>query len=274
MHPNALSALLQKIRRKIFLKSSGLLSSHSKGEGFDFAEISSYAPGMDARKIYWNSLAKGGELQIKSYYEEREINVVVALLLTGSLRFGQPIEKYDKLIEVAAMLGYSIIQGNNLFQGFCWSKKQAWVVPPSKSNQSVENFVQKCASIDPLYTYLDTQKAMDLLFQKIRKKSLLFIVSDFLEEIDLSKLAKKHEIIVLIIRDPFENNPTALGESILRDPESGEEIEIVFDQKAALAYQKCYTVHNQKLLHHLRILGIKHMFLYTNKETFLELSHL
>jgi len=275
MYHNPIDALLHRIKRRIHLQSSGLFTSGQKGEGFDFAEIMPYLEGTDAKKIFWKSFAKGvREPQIKTYYEEREINIAVAALLGGTLRFGRPVEKLQKLIEIVTILGFATHQSANLFQGYCYSQKRSFVTASEKERVAIEHFIRRVADIDPLYSALVMQKVCEDLEKKIRKKSLLFLVGDFLEEVDLKRLAVRHEIVVLIVRDRFEANPTALGDTVLVDPESGEEAELFFDGRIARAYAKRYREHDERLLHHLRRLGIRYQYLYTDEDPFWKLLRL
>ncbi len=266
--------LLYRIRRKIFLKSSGMLSSFSKGDGFDFAELLPYTEGMDTRRIYWNSLAKGGELQLKSFYEEKEINVCVGVITGGTLLFGAPVQKFEKLLEIVTILGYSIVQSKNLFQGFLWNEHESFVEMPSKKVHGVESFIKSIAKIDPLYHSINPTEVTDMLHTKVRKKSLLFLVGDFLEMYDLKKLAKKHEIIIIRVRDRFEKQSIPMGEGVFIDPETGEEIEILFDEATAKAYTQRYRDHDRAFEHYITKMGIRYMTIYTDEDALLKLARL
>ncbi len=274
MSDNFVLKLLYRIKRRIFLKSSGHILSSHKGEGFDFAELIPYSEGMDARRIYWNSLAKGGEIQRKTFYEDKEIHVCVGVILGGSLLFGMDVKKYEKLLEVVSVLGYSTIHSKNQFQGIFWSEKEYFGTPSSKNVYSVEHFVKKISKKDLLYQKIDSDKCVKTLDKLLLKKSLLFLAGDFLQMYDLKKLSVKHEIIVVIIRDRFEEEATYLGEKLFVDPESGEELEIFFDKKTAQAYTKRYKDHDKKLEKSLTKLGIRFVKIYTDEDPFLKLGKL
>ncbi len=275
MPRNPIDALLYRLRRRIHLQSAGMFGTFKKGEGFDFAEIAPYAEGTDAKRIFWKSFAKGTrEPQVKSYYEELRINIVVAVLLGGSLRFGKPVQKREKLIEILAILGLATHHSGNLFQGYCYSDEGSFGIPSQKREVGIEHFIRRVADIDPLYHRASIQKGCEELFVKIRKKSLLFLLGDFLEMVDLKKLSARHEVVVLIVRDRFEADPAALGDVVLADPESGEEAELFFDDETARAYAKRYREHDAALLRHLRKLGIRYRYLYTDEDPFWKLLRL
>jgi len=272
MHNNIVTRVLARVKKELSFSANGQMLSKIKGEGFDFAELMPYVEGMDARKIYWNSLAKGGELQLKSFYEERRVNVVVAVLLSGSQRFGEPVEKYEKILETAAFTALSAVRSGNPFQGMGFSKKGDLFMPPSKSVAAADKFVSSLAAIDPLYTTIDPTRAVETLFQVVRQKSLIFLISDFLEVYDLKRLARKHEVVALIVRDRFEHDPYALGDAVLQDPETGLETELWFDPKSAQAYASAYKKHDERLLNHFRSCGVSWDYIYTNSSVASSLS--
>ncbi len=262
MDRNIVADILRRVKKELSFSTGGEMLSKIKGEGFDFAELMPYIEGMDAKKIYWNSLAKGGELQLKSFYEERRVNVVTACLLSGSLRFGEPVEKYEKVMETAALIALSALRIGNSFQGAVLSQKETFFMPPSKSSKEVERFLAKLSSVDPLYTQIDPKEAMQRLFQTVKRRSLMVLIGDFLEMYDLKKLRRKHELFAVIVRDRFESDPRQLGETLLRDPETGEEVELFFDRKIADAYAAEYREHDRKLLRYFHREGIGYRYIY------------
>ena len=272
MHKNMVTRILARVKKELSFSANGQTLSRIKGEGFDFAELVPYVEGMDARKIHWNSLAKGGELQLKSFYEERRVNVVVAVLLSGSQRFGEPVEKYEKMLEAAAFTALSAVRSGNLFQGIGFSEKGDIYMPPSRSAAAADKFVTSLAAVDPLYTTIDPVRTVEALFQVVRQKSLIFLISDFLEMYDLKRLARKHEVAALIVRDRFENDPHALGDVLLQDPETGLETELWFDRKSAEAYANAYKKHDETLLNHFRSCGVSWDYIYTDKSVVSSLS--
>ena len=265
MSRNVVSRILERVRKELSHTMNGQVLSKLKGEGFDFAELMPYMEGMDAKKIYWNSMAKGSDLQIKTFFEEKEVTVVVALLMSGSLCFGEPVQKWEKVLECAAFVGYDALRSGNRFQGFLWSEKKTFVTAPSTAFKSVEKFLHEVPIDALLYQKTDPKKALEALFQKVHKKSLLIIISDFLEVYDLRKLAKRDAVVCIVVRDRFEASPHMLGEVVLQDPETGAEAELFFDAKTAKAYGDAYKKHDKALVRSFRRAGVKHFFLYTDQ---------
>lgn len=265
MERNAVLKLLKRVRKELHYSADGALLSKIKGEGFDFAELTPYTEGMDARKIFWKSLARGEELQFKTFFEERQITVVTTLLLSGSLMAGEPVTKYEKAFEAAAYWSYTTLQSGNLFQGICLSAKDALTIPPARSHSAVERFIVEAGAIDPLHTSLQNRELLIYLDKYIRKKSLIILIGDFLDLYDLKRLAARHAIFAVIVRDRFEADPHALGDVVLEDPETGEEVELFFDQKRADAYAKAFQKHDKELLATFRRLGIAYTYLYSDE---------
>jgi len=213
--------------------------------------------GEDARKIDWKSTAKTGKPHVKLYFEEKEINVVVCALLSGSLLFG---DKKLSLIEICSSLGYSTLKLSNKLTPVIVSDTML-VMKGSKKLQSVEHFIQEIEKIE-LY-----KKSVDLthINLKLKQKSMVILVGDFLGEVDLSLLSSRHEVFVIIIRDSFEENPSILGEGEFIDPVSGEVAEFYFGKSARESYAKKYKENDEKLYKHLHHLGISYMKIIADK---------
>jgi len=135
------------------------------------------------------------------------------------------------------------------------SQDEINVLPPSKNPASITHFVKRVSAISlegnqHIFTHLAKK-----LHSKIKKKSLIIMIGDFLGEVDLALLAQRHEIYVIMIRDNFEENPTILGDGEFTDPESGEKSAFYFGKKAKDAYAQAYHDNDSKLIKHLHAIG-------------------
>lgn len=222
--------------------------------------------GEDARKIDWKSTAKTGEPHVKIFFEEREVNVVLCALMSGSLLFR---DKKECLLEICSLLGYGALKMSNKLTPVMISDDEILILQPSKKLQSIEHFIHK---LDKVSLY---KKSVDLqnLNLKIKQKSLVILVGDFLGDVDLSLLASRHELFVVILRERFEENPEILGDGEFTDPVSGASAEFYFGKSARDAYAKKYTDNDQKLYKHLGALGISHVKIVTDEDTFIKLSN-
>lgn len=271
---STLKALQLKAKHQVYTLLSGHNLSSLHGEGYDFSELREYQVGDDIRKINWMITAKLGRPYIKEFHANRELSVVVATLMDGSLYFGESNAKQQKLTEITTMLGYAAQQQNDLFTGLAYCPSETYYTPPTKELYHIEQFSQKLFEMDLLQSSLKVDTAIDDLFQKIHKPSLLFIVSDFLQEIDLSILAQKHEVIALIIRDEKEEIPTKLGEVNLTNPTGQENIETYFGQKNITQYLSKLKEHDQKLLDHFSQHTIRSVKIRTDENALSKLIQL
>jgi uncharacterized protein (DUF58 family) len=261
-----LKALQLKARHQVYTLLSGHNLSNLHGEGYDFSELREYQMGDDIRKINWMITAKLGKPYIKELHANRELSVVITTLMDGGLYFGSGNSKQKKLTEVATLLGYATQQQSDLFTGLCYTQKQTYTTPPTKQLYHIEQFSQTLFSTLLLGTTLDTKSAIDDLFKRILKPSLIFVIGDFLEEVDLSLLAQKHEVIAILIRDRAEESPKALGEVTLSSPTEGNKMETYFGKRSIGKYLQKLKENDEKLIEHFSQHDIRYVKVFTDDE--------
>jgi len=271
---SSLKALQLKARHQVYTLLSGHNLSRLHGEGYDFSELREYQMGDDIRKINWTITAKLGKPYIKELHANRELSVVVAALMDASLYFGNSNSKQKKLTEVATILGYAAQQNSDLFTGVAYTETEVKSFAPSKQIFHIEQFSQWLYSSELLGTEINTQKAVQDLFKRLHKPSLLFIVGDFLEEIDLSLLAQKHEVIAVIIRDREEEHPQKLGEVSLVNPRNRSRMHTYFAKKSMLRYLENLEAHEQKLQEHFSRYDIRSVKIFSDEEAIGKLARL
>ena len=242
-----------------------------QGEGFEFAELREYIYGDDVRKIDWKTTAKLGKPFVKVYKEERELNVVVVSILSGSTYFGTVKQKSDVMAEVTATLGFSAIKNSDLFSHMIFADKMYTFSKPSKKLFSVHKAVEDMVTFDPLGKEADYTALVETLVSRLKKKALLFIVSDFVGDIDLKLLAKKHDVFAVVVRDKFEENPSELGYLRLIDMETKQSFEGDVDSGTLKNYKKALHDNDEKLYAHFKKQGVRFAKIYTNEEPTLKL---
>ena len=240
-------ALQLKARHQVYTLLSGHNLSKLHGEGYDFSELREYQMGDDIRKINWTITAKLGKPYIKELHANRELSVVVSTLMDGSLYFGRVNAKQSKLTEVATLLGYAAQQNNDLFTGICYEEDRSTATPPTKQLYHIEQFSKTLFDASLLGTSLNYAPAIQDLFKRVHKPSLLFVLGDFLDEVDLSLLAQRHEVIVIIIRDREEESPKKLGEVTLSSPQDSSKIDTYFGKKSKEKYLAQYAIKIERL---------------------------
>ncbi|RLA66857.1 MAG: DUF58 domain-containing protein [Epsilonproteobacteria bacterium] len=262
----ALKSLQLKAKQQVYTLLSGQNFSKLHGEGYDFSELREYEVGDDIRKINWMITAKLGKPYIKELHANRELSVVVTSIIDGSLYFAKGNDKQKKLTEVATILGYATKQNMDVFTGILYTQKSRHITPPTKQLYAIEQFSKILFEAPLLNTSLDVKAAIKDLFQRIAKPSLLFVLSDFLTEIDLTLLAQKHEIIAIIIRDKEEESLSKLGEITLINPQTNTSIDTYISKKSIKKYQMKLQENDSKLLAHFASINIRYVKINTAEE--------
>ena len=270
----ALKALQLKARQQVYTLLSGHSLSKLHGEGYDFSQLREYQMGDDIRKINWTITAKLGKPYIKELHANRELSVVVCALMDGSLYFGSGNDKQKKLTEVASILGYAAQQNTDLFTGLAYIHNQTFTTPPTKQLYHIEQFSKILFETPLLGTIVNKQHTIENLFKRVYKPSLIFVLGDFLDEIDLSLLAQKHEVIAIIIRDRKEEVVKVLGEVTLTNPQDNTRMETYFGKSSVYNYRKKLMKSDEKQEEHFRRYGIRSVKIFTDEEALTKLMTL
>lgn len=226
------SELLKKVR-KIEIKTRGLSNQifsgeyHSafKGRGMTFSEVREYQPGDDIRTIDWNVTARFNNTYVKVFEEEREMNVMLLVDVSASGEFGtQKQLKQDLITELCAVLAFSSIQNNDKIGVIFFSDKIEKFIPPKKGKSHVLRIIRDLIEFKPEHKKTDLKLALKYLTNVITKRSVAFVISDFISNdyTDALKIAnKKHDIIALRINDKREKELPNVGFIKVMDAETG-----------------------------------------------------
>ena len=269
-----LKRLLIKTKRQVFSEMIGNNPSLFHGEGYDFSELREYQVGDDIRKIDWTITAKLQKPYVKLFHEERELSIVAACMMSGSLFFGTHRMKQEVVAEVTAILGYSAVKNGDLFTGAVASEKVERVTRPTKRIFGVNHFVEALDAMAVLGKKADYVKATQGIFKRVKRKSVLFVIGDFMGPVDLALLSRRHEVIAVIVRDRFEEHPSALGQVHLVDPETGETLQTNFTERSVSQYRAEVIANDEALYRHLRKHRIRFVKIYTDEEPFGKLIRL
>ena len=267
----AVKKIILKTKKQVYGDMLGNNASIFQGEGFEFAELREYVYGYDVRKIDWKTTAKLGKPFVKIYKEERELNVVVVSMLSGSTYFGTVKQKSDIMAEVAATLGFSAVKNADLFSHIIFADRLYDLSRPSKKLFSIHKAVEDVIAFDPLGKEGDFSALVETLHSSLKKKSLLFIVSDFVGEIDLKLLTKKHDVFAVMVRDRFEEDPSELGYLRLIDMETRQGFEGDVDSGTLKNYKKALHDNDEKLYRQFKKQGVRFTKIYTHEEPALKL---
>jgi len=266
--------ILLKARKQVFGEMLGNNASLFQGEGFEFTELREYVHGDDVRKIDWKTTAKLGKPFIKIYREERELNVVTAVMMGGSTYFGTVKQKSEVMAELVALLGFSAVKNGDLFSNIIFADKLYNMSRPNKKFFAIEDAVTKVHNFEMLGKSSDYKSFTDTLYKRIRRKSLLFIISDFVGEVDLALLSKKHDVVALVVRDRFEENPEALGKIRLMDMEHNHSFEGMVGNAELTSYTRALATNDENLYAHFKRSAVRYSKIYTDEEPYLKLAKL
>ena len=226
------SELMKKVR-KIEIKTKGLSKHifqgeyHStfKGRGMSFSEVRNYQYGDDVRNIDWNVTARTGDPYIKIFEEERELTVMLVIDLSRSAFFGTVNQaKKDVLTEICAVLAFSAINNNDKVGVIFFSDQVEKYIPPKKGKQHILRIIRELLSFKPTGKTTNVEEALQYLNNVIKKRSIAFLLSDFIADSysDALKIAsRRHDIIGLHLYDPKEEKLPNIGLIRVQDLETG-----------------------------------------------------
>ena len=220
------------------LRTRGLVNSvftgeyHSvfKGQGMEFAEVREYQPGDEVRSIDWNVTARMRHPYVKRYVEERELTVMLAVDLSGSERFGTVARfKSELATELSLVLAMAAIRNNDRVGVLLFTDMVEHVVPPAKGRKHVLRLVRDILSWEPEGRGTSIEAATDALARMLPHRSIVFLVSDFLEpgiERPLKILSRRHDVVAVTVEDPRELSLPDMGLVRFVDPESGTTVDV------------------------------------------------
>lgn len=269
-----LKKILVRARRQVFSELIGNNPSIFHGEGYDFIELREYMPGDDIRHIDWNITAKKQQPYIKVFREERELNIVLASMLNGSVHFGSKKFKQELIAEITALLSFSAIRNGDLLSSFIFADRLYKENRPSKKIYAVQSLVGEILDFDAIHKRADYKGLSAYLMKRLKRKSLLIVLADYFDLPDFKVLARKHEVIAIIVRDRLEEHPPAFGFSTLQDPESGAELEGDFNRATIKAYEAKVMEHDHKLYERLRKDQVRFVKIYTDEAPAVKLRRL
>ena len=226
--------IIKKVRH-IEIRTRGLVNDlfggeyHSvfKGRGMSFSEVREYYPGDDIRLIDWNVTARSSLPHVKIFEEERELTVYLIIDISKSGDFGT-LDKYKNEIaaEIAAVLGFSAIKNNDKVGLIMFTDKIEKYVPPKKGKSHVLRVVRELLYHKPEDQKTSIQNALDFLLKVTKRRSVVFLISDYIDNgywKSLKIANRKHDLIGIKISDIAESIMPNLGLLKVHDPETNNE---------------------------------------------------
>ena len=204
---------------------AGEYSSAFRGRGVEFAEVREYQPGDDVRMIDWNVTARLGSAYIKRFLEERELTILFAVDYSASGAFGtRRRTKRALAVEVCAVLALAAARNNDRVGTAFFTDRLERYVPPRKGRRQVLRVISELLGHEPAGRGTDLAGSLLALEPLLRRRSVLFLVSDFLADgwrPVLGRLARRHDVIAVQLVDPRERELPDVGTVALQDAETG-----------------------------------------------------
>lgn len=253
--------ILKKVR-KIEIKARGLSNNvfagqyHSafKGRGMAFSEVREYQYGDDVRDIDWNVTARFHRPYVKVFEEERELTVMLAIDVSGSLDFGtQRQMKRELVTEIAATIAFSAIQNNDKIGVVFFSDHIEKYIPPKKGRKHILYIIREMLDFHAESQRTDINGALEFLTSVAKHRCTAFVLSDFYTQTDFLKplqiCNRKHDVVAIQVYDRFARQLPDVGLMSVVDAETG------FEQYIDTSSTRLRKAHEQywtKMQQHLR----------------------
>lgn len=201
-----------------------------KGQGMTFADFREYVPGDDVRSISWPLTARTGKTFIKTYEEERELTLIIAVDVSGSSDFGTgPYFKGEVMTHMAALLAFSAVKNNDQIGLLLFSDQVEHYVPPKKGRGHVHRLLRDLFYFKPKSHETRLSTSLSYLQGVLKKRATIFLFSDFIDDnFDqaLRMLGRKHDVVACVVNDAAEYELPDMGVVDVQDAETGEIITV------------------------------------------------
>ena len=260
--------ILKQVRR-VEIATRGLVNDvfsgeyHSvfKGRGMNFAEVRAYQYGDDIRSIDWNVTARTGTPFVKVFDEERELTLMLVVDVSASVEFGSRSRmKGEVAVEICAVLAFSAITNNDKVGLIIFTDRIEKFVPPRKGRRHVLRVLRELLYFRPEGRGTDIAGALEYLARVVRRRAVVFVVSDFFDtgyQKALAVAGRRHDTIVIRMGDPRERELPAVGYIELEDAETGELLTVnLSDPAFREAFDRDVTETRTALERAFRTIGI------------------
>jgi len=269
--------LLRRLQFTVLRRLDGFLfgdySGVFYGPSLDLAEVRQYQPGDEVRRIDWNVTARTGVLHVRQYREEREITAWLVVDRSASMEFGtRRVLKSQLALEFAATAASIVSRHGDKVGAVGLGDGRLRLIPPRSGRQQPLRILDSLMSASHEGARSSLGEGLEHLSRSLRRRALIFVVSDFLDEDKrwegaLRRLAQRHETIAVRIFDPAERELPRAGEMRLRDPESGQEVWLdTDDPRVRAAHAALVRQREEGLLRAFRAARVDYLELCTAQE--------
>ena len=222
-----------QVVRRLDGQLQGAYRTAFRGTGIDLADVREYTPDDDVRHIDWNVTARLDEPYVREYTEDRDLTAWLVLDQSASMRFGAAEQGKDSVLtELAVCLARLFSNGGNRVGAILYDNRVQRVIPTGTGRTHVlrlaHELTKPSATVRPDGSVTNLAAMLRLAATTARRRSLVFVISDFIGEVDwereLTRLAHRHEVVVLRVVHPMELDLPDLGLVLIEDAETGEQL--------------------------------------------------
>ncbi|MEA3497688.1 MAG: DUF58 domain-containing protein [Campylobacterota bacterium] len=271
-----LKKLLIKTKKAVFSQQIGNNTSKFKGEGYDFVELREYEDGEDIRKIDWVISAKQQKPYVKVFHTQRELNINIVPILSGSIHFGTVKFKQELISEICAIVGFSCSAQGDSYSSYIANDMVSLSTKKTKKLYGVNKMIENIYNYNCVGKKVDYKTIQNQLYKQIKDKSIIFLIGDFfdIKNLNLNLLSKKHEVIAIIIRDKFEETPSKMGNVNFVDPTTNQKFNGNINNTLVKGYEKKVKLNDLKLYDIFRKSNIEFTKIYTHENPIVQLMKL
>ena len=236
-------------RRSLNSDLVGQYRSAFRGQGLLLSDLREYQPGDDLKHIHWKASARSGKMYVKSFEEERELRIMLAIDISNSTNYGKDKSNFQRALEFSAAVT-ALAQSAQDSVGLClFSDAVHEFIPPAKTRCNFHRMVQVLCNDRPFASQTDLNSVLNFLNEKFRKHLIIFVISDFISKPFLSSLkplALRHDVILVALLDPTEMSLPAVGLVDFQDSESKDRL--LIDTSSTKAKESMRKFQNRRMM--------------------------
>ena len=218
-------------------------------------------------------MAIKNSLFVKVFHKEHQVNVAIFCILNGSVFFGSKKLKQELIAQIFATIAFGAIGNQDRVFGSIFCEKKEFLFRPTLKSSAIYIMVDRIVRFNPINKKFNP-KALEEELLKLKKNSLVFLIGDFFEKPFLQKASKKHEIVVIVVRDPLEENPKDFGDFNLIDPQNGAVFNSRITPKVIKHYKSQIQKIDKELKEHFFKNKIRWTKIYTTEDPSIKLTRL
>lgn len=260
-----------RVRKAINSQMQGDFHSIFKGSGLEFDDVRAYQYGDDVRTIDWNVTAKGHGTFVKTFIEEKEQTVIFILDVSASQEIGQAKrQKIDMGKEITALLSLAAVKESSAVGLLCFSDEKEKFIKAGKGMKHSYEILSSIFSLKPKSKKTDLTQAIKFTLGMIKRRAVIFLISDFIDEgylHSLKGMARKHDLVIIQLSDNRESKMPSLGIIPLLEKESGKTLWVnTSSGKFRNALDKTYRKNTSELTDFCRRNNVNYVSIETGED--------